>query len=250
MNIHHRGPKLAAILLLAAIILSACQQSVSNAPLATATLITPTGLFVTPLTGANPMEMIEEFAQGTAAAQTAAAGGGTPTTPQVVSTLSIDLTAISTYTTGTSAVPTSNVVATATTPIVASTVITTPIAVGTVPTAGPKPATYTLQQGEWPYCIARRFNVNPDELLRLSGLTTAQSNMLLPGQLLTIPQGSSVFPSDRALKAHPATYTAVSGDTLYSVACKYGDVDPNALAAYNNISVASKLTAGTTINIP
>ena len=85
MNNHQRGPKLAAILLLAAIVLSACQQSVSNAPLATPTLITPTGLFVTPLAGENPMQMIEEFAQGTAAAQTAAAGGATLPPPQAVS---------------------------------------------------------------------------------------------------------------------------------------------------------------------
>ena len=255
MNIHHRGSKLAAILLLAAMALSACQQSVSNAPLATPTLITPTGLFVTPLTGSNPMDMIEEFAQGTAAALTAAAGGGTPTTPQVVATTGVDLTAISTYSTGTLAAPTS-MVATATTPLVASTVIsstviTTPVAVGTIPTAGPKPGTYTLEKGEWPYCIARRFNVNPIELLNLSGLTSEQSNALMPGQKLVIPQSGSAFPGDTEWHAHPATYTVSSADTtVFAVACYYGDVDPNVIAAYNNISVASKLAVGTKLNIP
>ena len=32
------------------------------------------------------------------------------------------------------------------------------------PTPG-KPSTYTLHEGEFPYCLARRFNVNPDDLV-------------------------------------------------------------------------------------
>ncbi len=253
MNNHQRGPKLAAILLLAAIVLSACQQSVSNAPLATPTLITPTGLFVTPLTGENPMQMIEEFAQGTAAAQTAAAGGATPTTPQAVSTTGTDSTA-ETPAAPATATSTLSIVLN-TTPVVTLTpttpVVSTPAVVGTVPTAGPKPATYTLQKGEWPYCIARRFNVNPEELLSLSGLSVAQSNMLNPGQVLTIPQGSGVFPAERALHTHPGTYTVPSADTsLYAVACYFGDLSPEQIAAYNGISVGSRLTTGQTLNIP
>lgn len=255
MNNHQRGPRLAAVLLLAAIFLSACQQSVSNAPLATPTLITPTGLFVTPLSGENPMQMIEEFAQGTAAAQTAAAGGATPgTTPLVVATIGTETTPQ----VGTPATPTTGIVVN-TTPVVAATTPVTPIVstvavVGTpgvVPTAGPKPASYTLQKGEWPYCIARRYNVNPVELLSLSGLTTAQSEMLMPGQVLTIPQGSGVFPADRALHTHPATYTVPSADTtLYAVACYFGDLSPEQIAAYNGISLSSRLQSGQTLNIP
>lgn len=251
MNNHQRGPKLAAILLLAAIVLSACQQSVSNAPLATPTLITPTGLFVTPLSGENPMQMIEEFAQGTAAAQTAAAGGATPTTPQAVSTTGTETTAV---TTGATATATFEIILN-TTPVVTNTpatpVVSTPAVVGTAIPAGPKPATYTLQKGEWPYCIARRFNVNPDELLNLSGLSVAQSNMLNPGQVLTIPQGSGVFPADRALHTHPTTYNVPGADTtLYAVACYFGDLSPEQIAAYNGLSVGSALTTGQTLNIP
>src|SRR5574340_1349332 len=85
MNNQQHGLRLAAILLLAAL-LSGCVQSVSTVPAATPTMFTPTGLFVTPLSTGNPMQMIEEFAQGTAAAQTAAAQGGTPTTPQAIAT--------------------------------------------------------------------------------------------------------------------------------------------------------------------
>jgi len=250
MNKNQRGLTIAAIFMLAAVVLSACQQSVSNAPLATPTPITDSGIFVTPLVGENPMEMIEEFAQGTAAAQTAAAGGATATTPQVVATV------------GTPATADPNITATATTGIIVNTTPVTAAATtavvttanppsGPVPTAGPKPATYTLQKGEFPYCIARRFNVNPEELLSLSGLTVAQSNMLNPGQVLTIPQGSGVFPADRALRAHPTTYTVPSAETtLYAVACYFGDISPEQIAAYNGIAVGSRLTTGQTLNIP
>jgi hypothetical protein len=77
-------------------------------------------------------------------------------------------------------------------------------------------------------------------LLSLSGLTSAQANSLITGTVLTIPQ-SGAFPGNRAL-AHPATYTVASADeTVYSIACKYGDVDPNAIATANGISASAKL---------
>ena len=40
------------------------------------------------------------------------------------------------------------------------------------PTSTPgRPETYTLQQDEFLYCIARRFNVNPADLISLNGIT-------------------------------------------------------------------------------
>jgi len=245
------GLQLAAILLLAAIVLSACQQSVSNAPLATATAITPTGLFVTPLTGENPMQMIEQFAQGTAAAQTAAAGGGTPTTPLAVSTTVTELTPLtgSTPIVGT---PTTEVIATTAVAAVGTQLtpfVTTPIVAGTIPTAGPKPANYTLVKGEFPYCIARRFNVNPDELLSLNGLTNGE--VYYPNLTLKIPQTSNVFPADRALHPHPTTYTVPASDwTVSGVACYFGDVEPAAIAAANGITISTALTTGQKLAIP
>jgi len=252
MNRKQAGLRLAAVLLLAAIVMSACQQSVSTAPLATATSITPTGLFVTPLTAENPMQMIEQFAQGTAAAQTAAAGGGTPTTPQAVATGStaVPPEASATQTPGTPA--TAATVVVATTAVVGTQVTAaaiTPVVVGTVPTAGPKPASYTLQKGEFPYCIARRFNVNPNELLSINGLTDGQ--LYYANLTLKIPQTGGVFPAERALVTHPATYTVTSSDeTVYSISCRYGDVDPVVLAAYNGFAVSAKLTSGQKLNIP
>jgi len=105
-----------------------------------------------------------------------------------------------------------------------------------------------LQPGEFPYCIARRFNVDPDNLLSLNGLISGE--LFLPGITLKIPQ-SGAFPGDRSLASHPTTYTVASTDeTVFSVACKYGDVDPAVLASTNGISVSADLSAGQQLKIP
>ena len=57
---------------------------------------------------------------------------------------------------------------------------TTPAVIVPTPTPG-HPATYTLQSGEFPWCIARRFNVDPNELLSLNGLTDGQTPPTRPG---------------------------------------------------------------------
>jgi LysM repeat protein len=110
------------------------------------------------------------------------------------------------------------------------------------------PENYTLQKGEFPYCIARRFDLNPGELLSLNGL----NNNSKPGVgfRLTIPQTGNGFPGDRSLRDHPADYTVSSGDTLYSIACLYGDVTPEAIAAVNDMDVSDTPDAGDRIRIP
>jgi LysM repeat protein len=117
------------------------------------------------------------------------------------------------------------------------------------PTATPGlPASYTLRKGEFPFCIARRFDVNPTEMLQLSGLPVAQTYP--PGTVLRIPQNGSPFPGNRTLRARPTTYVVQSGDTIYSIACLFGDVAPEAIAFVNNLAKPFTLTAGQTINIP
>lgn len=118
------------------------------------------------------------------------------------------------------------------------------------PVAEPvRPATYTLQKGEFPYCIARRFNVNPADLLALNGLTTAQSNSLQPGLVLKIP-ATGVFNASRALLPHPTQHTVQAGESIYSIACKYGDVDPVNIAAVNGLGAPFTLTVGSVLQIP
>jgi LysM repeat protein len=114
------------------------------------------------------------------------------------------------------------------------------------PTAG-RPSTYTLHEGEFPYCLARRFNVNPDDLLTANGLSN--DSIVVPGQTLSIP-GGSTFPGPRALLSHPTNYTVKGGDTVYFIACAFGDVDPMAIAAANAISSPYTLTPGKVLKIP
>ncbi|HLE23296.1 MAG TPA: LysM peptidoglycan-binding domain-containing protein [Anaerolineales bacterium] len=109
------------------------------------------------------------------------------------------------------------------------------------------PASYTLHEGEFPYCLARRFNRNPDDILAINGMSN--DTIVSPGQTLSIPT-SGTFPGPRALLTHPATYTVAGGDTIYSVGCRYGDADPIAIAAANGLSSPYTLTPGTTIQIP
>ena len=109
-------------------------------------------------------------------------------------------------------------------------------------------SSWTLQKGEHPYCLARRYNVNPDELLRLNGLSAG--SYFYGGMVLKIPQTGNTFPANRSLRAHPTNYTVSSGDTIYSVACVFGDADPYAIAAANGISSPYTLTPGQSIYIP
>lgn len=125
----------------------------------------------------------------------------------------------------------------------------TPMPVIVAPTATPGlPTTYKLRQGEFPYCIARRYNIDPGALLRANGLTSY--SVYYGGMELKIPQDAGKFPGNRALIPHPATYTVKSGDSFFTIACAFGDLDPEIIAYVNNMSVNEKLTSGTVLNIP
>jgi len=110
------------------------------------------------------------------------------------------------------------------------------------------PSSYTLKKGEFPYCIARRFNVNPSELLSINGLSSG--SVVYTGMALIIPQTGRPFPGYRALRAHPTSYTVGPGDTIYSIACYFGDVDPNAIAVVNGLTPPYRLSSGQVLRIP
>lgn len=245
----HSGVKLIGIMVLAGVLASACTQVYSQAPLGTPTLI-PTGLFVSPFpAGQDPLKIVADLGTQTAVAKTAQAGGlatsaitGTPPTATATSS-------------GPSKTPTlgTPVTAAVTTPAPATVVPQTGTASSQVTVVVPtvsmtRPATYTLQQGEFPYCIARRFNLNPSDLLSVNSIS--DGSLFYPGMTFTIPQTGS-FPGDRALHNHPDTYTVDSPDTtIYGVACYYGDVLPQNIASANGLSLSSPLTVGQALTIP
>ncbi|MCC7119055.1 MAG: LysM peptidoglycan-binding domain-containing protein [Anaerolineales bacterium] len=259
MSNSKRGLAVFSFLVSASLLMTACQKSLSQAPVTTPTLIA-TGLFVSPIPSAeNPLDMIAEFAKQTSVAQTIAAGGsvattGTPGTPNPLAgtpTPQANVTQPAAVTntpgvapTDANATPTN---ANMSAPTTAAAPTIAPVNATPVP-QGVRPASYTLQAGEFPFCIARRFNVDPYALLAASGLTSP--DLYYPGLTLKIPQ-SGAFPGERMLISHPATYGVVSSDeTLYSIACKYGDVDPGAIASANGISAGSALSVGQQIKIP
>ncbi len=111
------------------------------------------------------------------------------------------------------------------------------------------PDSYTLKAGEFPYCLARRFNISPIDLLSANGLTL--NSQVYVGTTIKIPQNAGPFDQgDRALRAHPTNYTVVAGDTVYSIACLFGDVDPRAILDVNELGSGQALSAGQVIKIP
>ena len=239
-----RGAVAASTLMLIAVIASACNQPYSTPP------ATATSLFNTPIGQTPNITMSDVASFGT---QTAIAQAGTPVAVET-QTLAAGMTPQD-IATATPLVSTNPALSATTTLAVAGTqnasdTQTTPQS-GVLPTSAPvgtRPAEYTLHSGEFPYCLARRFDVDPEALLTLNGL--ANGNLVYPGRTLRIPQSGS-FPGTRARETHPSTYTVTSGETLYSIACRYGDVDPVALASANGLSSPdASLTAGTQLKFP
>lgn len=236
-----RGTRVASTLMMVAVLISACNQPYSTPPAVTNTPINPDSLFATPAveqtTGLNDVEIFAtQTAQGLdpALLNTATPGGATQN-PTVTATPFVQLPTIPAVTsTATLAVPSGAATST----------------VASVP-AGNRPATYTLQSQEFPFCIARRYNLDPDSLLAVNGLSSG--TVYYAGYQLNLSNVASPFPGNRALQPHPTTYTVTgSADTtVYGVACKFGDVTPDAIVAANSgLSLGSTLSVGQTVNIP
>ena len=82
--------------------------------------------------------------------------------------------------------------------------------------------TYTVKSGDSLYSIAREYNTTVDAIKNLNNLT---SNLLSIGGVLKIP-------SDASLET---TYTVQKGDSLYSIAKKFGTT-VDALKSLNNLT--------------
>jgi len=234
---------LIAITLTAVLFLSGCLRSASQVPAqATPTksspfnMAAPTGLSLVQLYGTQTAQVLSPQS------------GSTP-----ASLTSLPSPTPNPFALGTQATPNS-LTATALPPTGAPTAIgtlPTPTTRFIVPTATPgRPASYTLQSGEFPFCIARRFNVNPSELLTLNNLPS-NPPLLSPGTVLQIPQTGNPFPGERALHPHPTTFTVSDpNQTIYGVACYFGDLDPTSIAAANGLVAPYTLHTGQILNIP
>jgi LysM repeat protein len=217
----------------AMLLLVSCQRSASQAPVAS--LATPTGIVNTPTTGqAIPLSQIEIIQTQTAVYQQTnmVTPGIIMPSPTVAETPS-SITVVPP--TGAASTPQPEI-----TPIV----IVPTVAIGI-------PTTYTLQKGEQPYCIARRFNVNQYDLIALNGLNNVTATSLPEGYSLKIPQGGNPFVGPRTLVPHPGTFTVSStNDTVYSIACYFGDIDPSQIIAANNLVSPYTLHINQVLTIP
>lgn len=223
-----------AITLVMAFIVAACVRPASESPSENATPTT-VGEFPLPGTNDDVMSELEKAATQTLMAMQ----GGTPVPTEIPPTeSSIE-----------EQFPTATLLSQEVQATVAAAVVTSAPPAAVFPTATPGiPTSWTLQTGEHPYCIARRFNVNPNEMLRLSGLST--NSTYYAGMVLKIPQTGNNFPGNTTLLPHPDTYTVRSGDNIYSIACKYGDADPYAIAAANGLQSPYRISPGQSLQIP
>ena len=95
---------------------------------------------------------------------------------------------------------------------------------------------YTVSGGDNLYKIATKYNLTVDDLVNYNDLATTNLSI---GQQLLIPVQKT---------NETQTYIVKSGDTLYSIASKYG-ISVNTLKNYNNLTT-NALSIGQKLNIP
>ena len=93
--------------------------------------------------------------------------------------------------------------------------------------------THVVQPGETLNQIARQYGVSVEDLAFANGITNP--NLIYAGQVLTIPGAGS--------GGERVTYTVVRGDTLFSIARRFGTT-VDALVELNNLADPSRISAG------
>jgi LysM repeat protein len=81
---------------------------------------------------------------------------------------------------------------------------------------------YTVRAGDTPFSIAQKLGMNVDDLNRMNGLS---GNSIHPGQVLKVKNGStsaSSSSSTRLVSSSSGMHTVRAGETLFSIAQKYG----------------------------
>lgn len=124
---------------------------------------------------------------------------------------------------------------------------TAPGTTGGATTAGGT-TTYIVQAGDTLSAIARRFGTTVQELVRLNNL--ANPDLLSLGQQLIVPAtGAAPATGGTAGSGQGQTYIVQSGDTLLSIARRFG-VTVAQLQAANNIANPDRIYPGQVLVIP
>jgi LysM repeat protein len=124
------------------------------------------------------------------------------------------------------------------------------------------PTSYTVLSGEWVYSIARKFYVDPQEIIDLNGLVAPYA--LTPGQTLKLPGNcpsgttpvvvATVTPGGPTITpggtvAAGTVYYVQAGEWVYSIARKFG-LDPQAIIDANGLVAPYTLSVGQKLIIP
>lgn len=117
--------------------------------------------------------------------------------------------------------------------------------------ASAKTTTHIVQTGESLTSVARKYNTTVQDVAALNGLSVTDG--VLVGQKLSVP--ANIKATKTTAKPEPKAstqvvkYTVQSGDSLTSVANKYG-IGVDELAAANNLTRDAGLLRGRTLTIP
>jgi LysM repeat protein len=108
-------------------------------------------------------------------------------------------------------------------------------------------STYVVHPGDNLTEIALRHGTTVGALVEANHL--AHPDLIRIGQLLHIPDSRLGIPSYTSGAAEAETYSVVHGDTLISIARRYG-VDLTALARTNGLNVNAPLHVGVVLHVP
>ncbi|NOZ06503.1 MAG: LysM peptidoglycan-binding domain-containing protein [Chloroflexi bacterium] len=118
---------------------------------------------------------------------------------------------------------------------------------GTGSATGGQVSSYTVQEGDTVYSIARRFNTTPEAIAQFNNLANPDS--LVVGQTLQIPSGVSPAGEAQPSGTGKTVYTVQAGDTMFSIAQRY-HTTVDAISSANQIYNPWYIHVGQKLVIP
>lgn len=106
---------------------------------------------------------------------------------------------------------------------------------------------HVVRRGDTLYSIARRYGTSVQAVMNANGLTNR--NFIWAGQRLTIPGTSSGGSSSGGSTSSGGAYVVRRGDTLYSIARRYG-TSVQAISQANGLVNPSQIYVGQSLKIP